>query len=314
MNRLRNQPNIWLLGGLLAAGLSVAALKTKPPPDFPEDGAVLDVSGWSFRKSVEIIRPGAQQIELDLDVLSHAQRGFEDLRLMRDGEQVPYVIERTSIQRVLIPNVTVTNSTAPPAFTSWLFTLPKSNLPVTRLSCIARTPLFQREMNLYELIFDERDTSYNYSLKTETWTQTPNRKSKEFSLEFIPPEQTGSFVLETQNGDNPPIELESFRFFYQATRLFFKAEAGDQLFLYYGNSRADRPHYDLNLVADQLLAAGKTTATLGKEEPLKKSGWRAIGTSGRGGMVFWAILALVVVVLLVVISRLLPKSDSQPPK
>src|SRR5882724_1792699 len=130
MYRLRNHSNIWLLGVVLAAGLSIAALKTKPPPDFPEDGAALDISGWSFRKSVEISRPGAQQIELDLDVLSHAQRGFEDLRLMRGGEQVPYVIERTSIQRVLTPMVNVASQTKPSTSTLWNITLPKPRLPI----------------------------------------------------------------------------------------------------------------------------------------------------------------------------------------
>jgi len=41
---------------------------------------------------------------------------------------------------------------------------------------------------------------------------------------------------------------------------------------------------------------------------------RASGASGKGGVVFWGMLALVVVALLAVITRLLPKSESQPPK
>jgi hypothetical protein len=317
MKRPRNPAILLLLGSALAASLSLGALTSKPAPNFPDDGASLDTSGWSFRKTVQITHPGPQQIELDLDVLSHAQLDFADLRLVRDGEQVPYIIERTSIQRALIPIVKVTNSTAPPTFTRWSFALPRTNLPVTRLSCTARTPLFQREMNLYELVFDERGTSYRYSRTRDTWTQTPNRRSKEFSLSFSPPEQTGSFELETQNGDNPPIELENFQFFYPATRVLFNAKAGDQLFLYYGFARALPPRYDLSLIANELLAANKSTAMLGAEETLKESTWPAPGTAGKGGkggVIFWGILALVVVALLVVIARLLPKAESHPPK
>ena len=59
-----------------------------------EGGTALDVSAWKFRKAVKLSRAGAQRIELDLDVLSHAQPGFADLRLLRDGKQLPYILER----------------------------------------------------------------------------------------------------------------------------------------------------------------------------------------------------------------------------
>ena len=78
--------------------------------------------------------------------------------------------------------------------------------------------------------------------------------------------------------------------------------------LYYGNPHVFSPHYDLSLVAGQLLAADKTPATLGAQEQLKKSSWAEGRTPGKGGFVFWGILAVVVVVLLVIISRLLPKA------
>ena len=56
-----------------------------------DGGSSLDVSEWKFRKPVKLSRAGAQRIELDLDVLSHAQPGFSDLRLLRDGKQLPYM-------------------------------------------------------------------------------------------------------------------------------------------------------------------------------------------------------------------------------
>ncbi len=64
------------------------------------------------------------------------------------------------------------------------------------------------------------------------------------------------------------------------------------------------PSYDLSLVAGQLLAAEKKIASLSAEEQLKKSSWRENQVPGQGGVLFWGILAVVVVVLLVIISRL----------
>jgi hypothetical protein len=73
------------------------------------------------------------------------------------------------------------------------------------------------------------------------------------------------------------------------------------------------PRYDLNLASVQLRSVDKSAAALGPEEVVIQS-YAATEKSGKGGGVFWGILALVVVALLVVIARLLPKSDDQPPK
>jgi hypothetical protein len=144
-----------------------------------------------------------------------------------------------------------------------------------------------------------------------TWTQTPERQSKEFALTLDGALQSDTLFLETENGDNPPVALEKFQMFYPATRILFKAKSDDDLYLYYGNPRVAPPRYDLSLVAGQLLAAGKNVASLSAEEQLKKSSWHENQMPGRGGVLFWGILAMVVVVLLIIISRLLPKS--QPP-
>src|SRR6185369_15244239 len=79
-------------------GLSVATIQippASPNPDFREadtlpeirDGIALDTAAWKFRKPVKIKQPGAQQLELDLDVLSRAGSHLQDLRLLRNGKQ-----------------------------------------------------------------------------------------------------------------------------------------------------------------------------------------------------------------------------------
>ena len=308
--------------GMNLKSVPVAAIQIPPPSDNPDyhppevlpglevTGASLDISAWKFRKPVEISGAGAQQVELDLDVLAHAQPGLGDLRVMRGSNQVPYIIQHTSISRSLALTVTTTNDAKNPKLSRWIIKLPQSNLPLTQLACTSPTPLFERSLSLYEELADDRGDKYQHPLGSASWTQTPDRKSKEFSLALDSVPQSDTMFLETENGDNPPIELGKFTAVYPVTRVLFKAKPGDELFLYYGNPRVSPPRYDLSLVAGQLLAADKKIAPLSAEQQLKKPSWQEYEVPGKGGVLFWGILAVVVVVLLIIISRLLPKPQS----
>ena len=301
--------------------LAGATVKLPPPADNPdyhppellagieETGAALDVSAWKFREPLKIARAGAQQLELDLNALAHAQPGLADLRLLRGSNQVPYLLEHPSISRSLAPAVTVTNDAKDAHISRWLIRLPQSRLPITRLSCAARTALFQRDVTLYEDLRDGNGEPYRHNLGNASWTRTPESKNREFSLTLTSPPQSDTVFLETQNGDNPPVTLEQFQLFYPVTRVLFKAAPGNPIHLFYGNPQAAAPRYDLSLVAGQLLAAARQTASPGPEEQLRKSSWRENQIPGQGGIVFWGVLALVVVALLVIISRLLPKTS-----
>ena len=300
-----------------ATSVNISALENNPDFRAPEalagvelGGTALDVADWKFRQPVKMSGGGALQLELNLDVLAHAQAGFADLRVMRGSNQVPYIVQHTSISRTLAPAVTVTNDAKNPKLSRWSIKLPRPGLPLTRLACATKTPLFQRSPSLYEELADERGDKYRHALGGGSWEQTPERKTKEFSLTLDSAPQSDTFILETENGDNPPIELETFTAFYPATRLLFKAKPDDELFLYYGNPRVAPPRCDLSLVANQLLAADKKNASLSGEQQLKKSSWREYEVPGKGGIVFWGILAVVVIGLLIIISRLLPKSST----
>jgi hypothetical protein len=310
--------------GMNLKGVAVSQINVPPPSDNPDfrapevlpglevTGAALDVSDWKFRKPVKISNGGgAQQIEPDLEVLAHARPGFEDLRVLDGSNQVPYIIQRTSISRALTPTVKATKDAKDPKLSRWIIKLPQSGLPIARLTCVSRTPLFERSLSLYEELTDERGDKYRRVLGGATWTQTPERKSKEFTLTVDGPVQSDTLFLETNNGDNSPIELEKFTAFYPATRILFKAKPGDDLSLYYGNPQVAPPSYDLSLVTEQLLTAEKNAASLLAEEQLKGSSWYKNQMPNQGGVLLWGILALVVVALLFVISRLLP--TSQPP-
>ncbi len=185
---------------------------------------------WKFRKPMEISGAGAQQVELDLDVLAHAQPGLEDLRVMRGTNQVPYILQHTSISRSLALTVQAANNAKNPQLSRWLIKLPQADLPLARLACVSPTPLFERSLSLYEELADERGDKYQHPLGNATWTQTPDRKSKEFTLSLEAVPQSNTLFLETENGDNPPIGLEQFSAVYPVTRVLLRRKRATTFF------------------------------------------------------------------------------------
>jgi len=110
------------LGSNLKA-VAVTPIKPSPLADNPlyrapevlagiqQGAAAVDISKWKYRKAVSLNNAGAQSIELDLDVLSHSQPNFADLRLVSSGKQLPYILEPTTIRRALSPSATTARIT-----------------------------------------------------------------------------------------------------------------------------------------------------------------------------------------------------------
>lgn len=284
----------------------------EPLADVPAVGAALDVSAWAYRKRTQPAAGGVQQIEIDVEVLAHALPSLADVRLVSDGRQLPYILEHTTIGRPLVPQVTAATDPRNPRVTRWTLKVSHGGLPVTRLRCTARTPLFRREVALYEEVADERGARRRRPLGRAAWVRTPDREAGEQALDLTATPTTDTLVLETDNGDNPPVELDGFQFFYGVKRILFKGAADTHL--YYGNRRAGAPRYDLGLVAAQMLGADKAVASLGPEERVGKGPWPdRTALAGKSGVVFWGVLAVVVAILLFVIARLLPKGAAPPP-
>lgn len=283
-------------------------LATEPLPELQEVGTPIDLAKWKFRKRVEVAKPGVQELELDLETLSPAARGFEDLRLVRGSQQILYLLERTTITRTLAPEIEKADDPKRPSVSRWRIRLPHPSLPVTQLSCDTEAPFFQRQVTLTEQVADERGNTYTVSRANATWTRTLEQRREKLLLPLSPPAGDILF-LEIENGDNPPLALKDFALRYPVTRVIFKTGTDTAPYLYCANPHASRPRYDIDLVARQLLAAEKQKATLSPGESLKTSRWfEAEKVSGKAGWIFWGVLAVVVVALLFVISRLLPKS------
>jgi len=275
-------------------------------------GAKIDVAKWKFRKLVPLTHSGAQQIELDPDLLAHALPDQCDLRLVREEWQIPFLMEQTSISRPIRLNAALANDSKTPTLSRWSLKMPQAALPITRIVCISASPLFHREMRLLEEVTDERGDKFPRELGRATWDQTPAKATREFIIQLNAQPQSDTLFLETNNGDNPVIELHEFRCYYPVTRVVFKTapDSTHPVWLYYGNRKASAPHYDLSLVAGELLRADRATVVPGGEENLSSKAERVGQTlTGSARYIFWGALGLVVVVLLGLMSRFLPKSQ-----
>ena len=275
-------------------------------------GAAIDPAPWKFRKSVNMSGPGVQQIELDLEILAHATRDLRDLRLVSDGRQIPFILERTSIAKA-IPLVPVAaDDPKRPTVSRWSLKLPDAGLPITRLVCRLPRGVFQRELRLSETVNDTpEEDERQIVIGSASVSQKPNEKPRDIVLELSTAPRTSALILETDNGDNPPIQIDEFRAYYPVTRIVFKYMNESALpWLYYGNAEAPAARYDLSLVAKELLRAERSAAFLGPQEVIRGKGVLVGDTlSGWSRYIFWAVLAILVVGLLLLIARLVPKVE-----
>jgi len=275
-------------------------------------GAKIDVPKWKFRKPLALKQNGVQQVELDPELLARSQPDQRDIRVVRGEYQLPFLFERTSLSRPISLNAAAANDPKKPALSRWSLKLPQPGVPITRLVCTSSSPLFHRQIRLLEEVTDERGDKFASELGRATWDQTPDSPKRDLVIELNARPKSDTFFLETDNGDNPAIELRDFRGYYPVTHVIFKAtpDPAQPIWLYYSNADAAAPRYDLTLVASELLKAERGTVVAGAEENLSpKRPFVGQTLTGSTRYIFWGALALVVIVLLAVMWRFLPKQQ-----
>lgn len=281
------------------------SLAETPLPDVPLTGAPLDTKDWTDRRVIAMEHAGVQELELDFAALARSRADYGDLRLVRGGNQIPYVIEVPALARSLSLQTTAAPESKRPSVSIWQLRLPQSGPPLRRLILNSSTPLFQREFRIYEKLSTAEGHTYENVLASGTWSRTPEPgvpETRIFDLTDRP--RSDTLWIETDNGDNPAIALGAVQVVYPVVRLIFKTAETDGFALIYGNPTAGTPRYDLNLVAVKLLTSSRNVARLADQPAAAvRSPFRGIN----GGYIFWGALVLVVVVLLTVVAKLLPK-------
>ncbi len=285
------------------------SLGTPPLPDLQLAGAPLDTKDWLYRHSIQITRAGVQELELDLAALAGSRPDYADLRLVRAGNQIPYVLEQPALARSLTITPVATPDKKRPAVSVWQLPLPQAGLPLRRLVLTTTTPLFQRQFRIYERLAGADGGHFENTLASDQWSRTPEPGVPESHV-FELLDRTGSDTLwiEADNGDNPAIALGAVQVVYPVVRLVYKVAEPDGFALAYGNKNASAPRYDLGLVAVKLLTSSRNIAQLapGEAGPAVGRSWNPF-TGANSRYVFWGALALVVIALLGVVAKLLPK-------
>lgn len=284
-----------------AVTANTAFRKEATAPTVGATGSKLDVSAWARRRSIEISEAGIVEVELDPEVLAHSTRDFSDLRVIRDGQQLPYLLKHSSATGEVDATFELVPDTKRPSVSVWKVSLPFVGYPVHEVVLESDTPLFERLM----LMKQENSAALN----SFRWTRQPNQQASPINFRLDQRLPGEAFIIETDNGDNAPIQLTRVRLKHPVVSVWFHAAARGSAYLYYAQPQAAGPRYDLSLMRAEFEKATKIPGKLGAAETL-----RAIETakasSTSGGLLLWAALALVVGTLLWVIRRLLPKIEA----
>ncbi|MBI2497441.1 MAG: hypothetical protein HYV75_05830 [Opitutae bacterium] len=282
------------------------SLAEPPLPEVPLAGAPLDTREWLYRRPVQVTRAGVQELELDPEALARSRPDFADLRVLRNGNQVPYVLERPALARSLALTPADAPDAKRPTVSRWRLVLPQAGLPVRRLVLSSATPLFSRQIRIYEKVTGTDNRTRESALAGGAWSRTPEpgvAETRIFELSGRP--QTDTLWIETDNGDNPAIALGAVQAVHPVVRLVFKVAETGGCSLAYGNAAANAPRYDLSLVAVRLLTAGRNVAQVaGGGQPAAAGSFFA-RLDNR--YLLWGSLTVVVVALLAVVAKLLPK-------
>ena len=283
-----------------------------PLPDVPLAGAPLDTAAWPRQRPITISRAGVQELELDPEAMAQSLPDGSDLRVLYEGRQMPYVVERPELFRSLTLAPADARDPKRPSASVWKVRLPNAGLPIQRLVLTTSTPLFQRKFRIYEKQTAPDGRFVKVPLITDQWSRTPEADGHGTKAFILTDRLLSDTIwIETDNEDNPAIALDAVQAVYPVVRLIFKVSEPDGFSLAYGNKAAKAPRYDLSLVAARLLTASRHVAALGAD------GQKATSPKGsflelNSGYIFWIALALVVAALLVVVAKLLPKPPPAP--
>jgi len=293
---------------IMAGPLRAKADYQAPPalPGIEPAGADIELRDWARRRTVAPVSAGVIRIELDALTLAGSRLDLGDLRLVQNGRQLPYLIKPGTVLRDLKPTlVTLPQDPKHPTVSRWKITLPVDGLPAVDLTASSPAPLFTRRFVAQTERRDELGNTWTENAGAADWTKS-GAVDTPLVLNLGRSRLPRSWVLETDHGDNPPIAVADVVVRFAAPSITAKVTDDAALYLYYGNPKAAPPQYDLRLVRNELLAADPQAAGLLEEEMLRPAASEPRGIDA-GSPWLWLALGGVVVVLLVIVARLLPR-------
>ncbi|MBN8418282.1 MAG: hypothetical protein J0L73_05155 [Verrucomicrobia bacterium] len=284
---------------------NTAFSKKATAPDVGDVGPEIDVSPWSFQRPVEFKEPGVLVVELIPEVLALTANDLHDVRVVRDGHQLPFLAIKPGVDRQVEVSIAEVADPEKPRWSQWDIQMPFKNFPASELLLESPTPLFARTLSVSEQNVTEKG-HYERILSHANWQRLPGQAASTFHLALYTSPRAASIRVATDNGDNARLQITAARVVYPVVRLMFRVPDTTPVQICYGNRRAPYTRYDLQLVRPEFEKATQIAATLGEEEKLPGYEADPSGATGKGGPWLWAALALVVVALLWVVAKMLP--------
>ncbi len=304
-----------LRGKLTAAGgllVKLGPLHKNPNYVVPEvlsgvkvAGAEIDLKDWSRRRKVDSAPSGVVRIELDAKTLAASRTDLGDVRLIQNDKQIPYLVGAGTVFHELKPSgISPKNDPKRPKISRWEIKLPVGGVPMVDLTSRSSAPLFTRRFVAAIEGKDDFGNARREEVGSADWTKSGSGDVP-LVLNLNGERLPASFILETDNGDNPPIPLDEIFLRFASPSIIAKLSDPAPLFLCYGNPNAAPPQYDLRVVRREMLAAEPQATTLGDEEILRPD-TRDHRAPDAGSPWLWVALAGVVGLLLVIVAKLLP--------
>ncbi len=140
------------------------------------------------------------------------------------------------------------------------------NLPVRTLSIDAEG-LFQRPSQVFSGDADATGIVFGSGYLYQSTLKGTEPLKNSLPVDIASPYATLKLLIE--NGDNPPLKIQSIILEYAADTLIFEPVPGKTYHLQYGNPAAAKPQYDLEQFKNEIAQQGMGTAALLTETPLK---------------------------------------------
>jgi hypothetical protein len=291
-----------------AVEANTAFRKSATAPDVGDVGPAIDVSVWAFQRQVQFKEAGVIVVEIEPEVLARSANDLHDMRVVRDGHQLPFLAIKPGVDREREVSIAEVTDPQTPTWSKWDLQMPFANFPASELLLDSPTPLFARTI----IVSEQHETEQGHFeriLSNANWQRRPGQPASTFHLALYSAPRAGSIRLATDNGDNARLQITSARLVYPVVRLLFRVPDTTPVQVCYGNRRAPYTRDDVQLVRPEFETATQVAAKLGDEEKLPGYEADPSHPSGKGSPWLWAALALVVGALLWIVAKMLAKKE-----
>jgi hypothetical protein len=273
-------------------------------------GAPIDPKAFHYSRRIPDSPAGLTALVLDAAVLAHSAPDLSDVRIADASDhQVPYLLESRPNPLVLNVPLIPEKEKSLPKQSRYRLVLPFENLPGANLVLSTSERTFQRKVSIEvakETSDPRAEPSYE-TLASAEWRQDdPETPASALMLSLRPSLGTNRVTLIVDEGDNQPLALSGARIELPFYRLRFFYPANGRLRLLYGQDGLSAPRYDLELLAPRLVSLSSRELTLDSENSTNVTSPK----SPIQAWLFWAALALAVLIILGLLVRLLRSESS----